>query len=706
MKMTTGKKRLVAVLLAVMMVLSVVPFAALAVNAESTLPINGEEIFSGQTVMPSSPVTYDYGISTSSVQIMENTYVSAVLTEKNIDGVIAAAVGDLSGQAVIPSVSGASVYFTSKATKTSAQLVDDLKSNDAYMEADYKYDIKSFSTSYRNQLESVRISYSGREVKDLYLYAKISTHVRTFGNNSVVTADGETYYDLIGKVTVYPTSLSLTLTYPSDRIAVNQTTRIIASVNTAMNVKYDITAENVSGLASVKEAASGKGIFEVTANGMVTSGNRLTVYAYLRDSADKMYIYRKSDGALEKNANPSYTSGGRTYYCIRDYRTVSFSTVSPITSVQFRESFYSCEVGDSFYTGVTIKPTGATGGITYTSSNPSIATISSSGYVTALAEGQTIIYATAADGSGAFAAAAVTVKKATAKVALNSSSMTMAKGEKATLTAIVLPDTLTNKSVYWTSSNSAIASVSSTGEVTAVGEGTAVITATYTGNSKKSASCVVTVTKPLAKITISEVLSVKVGETVNLNASISEIENKTLMYSSDNTSVVKVDTNGNITGVKAGTAMITVISVANTSVRGYCVVTVTGESGVIKETTKYVANSKYYRSSDVSSADVKTAIAQLKGAKSIDVTVDVISESDMNKVVITRYAAARLAKYADSLTVKVDDKKCVFDSADLAKMDIGRPVYVYVTPDKVTVKYKKTSGVYKTIKVTPEVTEK
>lgn len=704
--MTTGRKRLVAVLLAVLMVFSVVPFAALAANAAIT---SGRNVFSGETItLGDSEVVRSPDYSSISTTILGVEKYSAKLTEYSIDGVIAANAkyGDSLSpelQAYVKLAPNVSISYTTDYSVTAADIKTGLEA--AVSNKDYYTLPTTINPSYRNRLKTLRISYSGKEVTTVHLYAKVTPHDRIFGS-SISNFAGDTVYQYIGSVDVYPTSIDLKLSYPSTRIATNQTISMIASVDSGVDVKYDIETSSVTGLKNITHLTeSGNGVFQITANNMVTSGNRVTVYAFLMQGSS--YVYRTPSGTfvtssiLVDGIKAATVQGIANCRPIYDYETVTFSTVAPIESIVFNKSSYTCEVGDSFYAGVTIKPTGATGGVTYTSANPSIATISSSGSVTGVSEGRTTIYATAADGSGITAAATVIVNKATAKISISRASMTLSKGEIATLTATVTPATLTNKVVYWTTSNPAVATVSG-GTVLAVSEGTAIITATYSADSKKTATCYVTVTKAEAKITLTDNLSIKVGEVANVGASISETENTALIYASDNTAVAKVDANGNVTGVSKGSAMITVTSAANTGIKGYCIVTVTGDSGIIYETTKYVSNSKYYRSTDVTNADVKTAIAQLKGQKTINVTVDVTSKSDMNKVVFTRYAAARLANYADTLTVTVNGESYVFDSADLAKMSVGRPVYVYTTPDKVFVKYKNASGVYKTIKVTPE----
>ncbi len=77
-------------------------------------------------------------------------------------------------------------------------------------------------------------------------------------------------------------------------------------------------------------------------------------------------------------------------------------------------------------------------------------------------------------------------------VELNKDELTLTVGETEKLTATVKPQTAADKTVTWSSDNEDAATVDQTGLVTAVGEGTSVITVT-TNDGKKEATCTVTV---------------------------------------------------------------------------------------------------------------------------------------------------------------------------------------------------------------------
>ena len=80
------------------------------------------------------------------------------------------------------------------------------------------------------------------------------------------------------------------------------------------------------------------------------------------------------------------------------------------------------------------------------------------------------------------------------KITLDKTELSLEAGAKTTLTATVEPADATIKSVSWSSSNPAVADVNPvTGEITAIADGTATVTATSSSNKKVSASCTITV---------------------------------------------------------------------------------------------------------------------------------------------------------------------------------------------------------------------
>ena len=161
-------------------------------------------------------------------------------------------------------------------------------------------------------------------------------------------------------------------------------------------------------------------------------------------------------------------------------------------------------------------------------------------------------------------------------VTLDKGNLSLTVRETGSLTATVLPDNATNKNVTWTSSDTGVARVDSSGTVTAVGPGTATITATAQDGSGQCASCTVTVTQPVTGVTLDkDTLSLTVGTTATLQATVTptNASNQAISWSSSNETVATVE-NGRVTAHQAGQATITVTT-QDGSFSDTCAVTVT-----------------------------------------------------------------------------------------------------------------------------------
>lgn len=177
--------------------------------------------------------------------------------------------------------------------------------------------------------------------------------------------------------------------------------------------------------------------------------------------------------------------------------TIPFNEATPATDITLNKTSHSFNAANQTVTlTATVTPTNATNkNVTWTSSNTAVATVSNTGVVTAVADGTATITATTADGTNLSATCTVTVSipvPATG-ITLNKTSHSFnAANQTVTLTATVTPANATNKDVTWTSSNTAVATVSSAGVVTAVAYGTATITATTADGTSITATCQVT----------------------------------------------------------------------------------------------------------------------------------------------------------------------------------------------------------------------
>jgi alpha-tubulin suppressor-like RCC1 family protein len=170
-----------------------------------------------------------------------------------------------------------------------------------------------------------------------------------------------------------------------------------------------------------------------------------------------------------------------------------------------------------------------------------------------------------------------TTNVAPTSVSLNKTAATVSVGGTETLVATVSPSNATNKSVTWVSGNPSVATVSN-GVVTGVAAGAATITvATVDGN--KTATCAVTVNTTNVAVTgvslNKTATSLAVGGQEQLIPTIqpSNATNQNVTWASSDNSIATVN-NGLVTGVVAGTAIITV-STVDGGKTATCVVTVT-----------------------------------------------------------------------------------------------------------------------------------
>ena len=204
--------------------------------------------------------------------------------------------------------------------------------------------------------------------------------------------------------------------------------------------------------------------------------------------------------------------------------------------------------------------------VTWKSSDTKIATVSSNGEVTGVKAGTVVITSTS-NATGLSASCTITV----GYVKLNKTEAILEKYKTMTLTATVYPSALEDRSVTWKSSNTAVATVSSTGEVTGVKAGTAVITSTSNATGL-STTCTVTV--GYVKLDKTEVF-LKKGKTLTLTPTVypSALEDRSVTWKSSDTKIATVTSAGKVKGVKSGTATITCTSNA-TGLSTTCKVTV------------------------------------------------------------------------------------------------------------------------------------
>ena len=194
--------------------------------------------------------------------------------------------------------------------------------------------------------------------------------------------------------------------------------------------------------------------------------------------------------------------------------------------------------------------------VTWTSSDDTIVKVDEEGNIQALALGEAIITAACGEKS---ATCKVTVNPILAEsIALDRTELVLTIGATDKLTATVLPEDVTDKTVTWTSSDDTIVTVDSEGNIQALALGEAIITAAC---GEKSATCKVTVNPILAEsIALDRTeLVLTIGATDKLTATVlpEDVTDKIVTWTSSDDTIVKVDEDGNVTAIAEGEAVIT-----------------------------------------------------------------------------------------------------------------------------------------------------
>ncbi len=199
--------------------------------------------------------------------------------------------------------------------------------------------------------------------------------------------------------------------------------------------------------------------------------------------------------------------------------------------------------------------------VSWSSGASSVATVSATGLVTAVAPGTAEIRATSEGVTGSTTVTVTAVPIATVTIA---EPGVLVPGELAPLQATARDAAgavLEGRAFTWTSASAAVATVSATGVVTAVAPGTAEIRATSEGITGSATVTVIPV--PIATLTLAAPAGVLVpGQPALLTATARDaagvvLEDRAITWASANAAVATVSTTGVVTAVAVGSAVIT-----------------------------------------------------------------------------------------------------------------------------------------------------
>lgn len=391
-------------------------------------------------------------------------------------------------------------------------------------------------------------------IKKIFWYSNDKSVV-TIDNNGYVTAvgGGKTKIRAVsgdGKITK---EIDVNVTVPIQSYVLSQKEVTILENNTY--ILAGIIQPEDATTKDIKWTSSNKNVVLVTDDGMLIglAQGRATVTGMITER---------------------YPDGSKKVYTQTCAVTVPKSLNVGVGSVSLDKTSLTMEKGTRQTLVPIIQPADATNqSVVWTSSNKNVATVNANGRVTAIAPGTATITVTTVN-NGEQATCLVTVKEAAVipvkSVGLNKTSITMEKGKIDTLVPTIMPLNATNKNVIWTSSDSRIAMVDAKGVVTAVDPGTATITAT-TVDGNKTATATITVTKPYVNVTDIRLnksavllnLGKEDEKTYELVATVLpyDASNPAVIWTSDDTNVATVDSNGKVTAVGVGTTYVNVKSV-------------------------------------------------------------------------------------------------------------------------------------------------
>ncbi|MBP5559060.1 MAG: Ig-like domain-containing protein [Bacteroidales bacterium] len=302
---------------------------------------------------------------------------------------------------------------------------------------------------------------------------------------------------------------------------------------------------------------------------------QLTAHVDPWDASDLVYTWSIDDTGVATLDNGLVTAvdygdatvtvttheGGFTDECI-------VHVYEPVTSITLSETALDIARGSTHTLTAVIAPSDATyKDVVWSSSHPDVASVdASTGEVTALSAGFTVITASATDGSGKTAVCNVNVYIPVDAIQLNKTQLTLKHNDTELLQATVSPSDASNKAVEWESSNTSVATVNANGIVTAVAtSGTAIITARSVQNPAVTATCEVTAepnyVSGIAINKSSTTISQNHTETLTATVMPANADNKAITWSSSDTAVATVDANGVVSALSPGSATITATSV-------------------------------------------------------------------------------------------------------------------------------------------------
>ncbi len=390
----------------------------------------------------------------------------------------------------------------------------------------------------------------------------------------------------------YATNKSVVWSTSTSNVATVDQNGVVRGVG---NGTCEISVETVEGarraycIVHVTVPVTGVSLAEQTASVYTTKTVKLNATVYPSNATDKSLTWSSSNTDVATvNAKTGVITGVGKGEAIITVKTndggyhascvVSVFKKIEVTGISLNLDSRALYVGGTVQLKATIEPTTATfPQVTWKSDNPAVATVDQFGLVRAVGVGTTYISAASDDNPFIVKKCKITSSIQVTGVKLNTDNAELYETATKMLKATVSPSNATNKGVIWSSSNPSVASVNVDGVVTAMSQGTAVITCT-TKDSNKTAKCTVKVLKTIKSTSVSldsRSLTISDGTSAKLTATIrpSNVSITSLNWKTSDKKVAKVASDGTIKAVGPGKCTIT-ITTKDTGKKATCKVTV------------------------------------------------------------------------------------------------------------------------------------
>ena len=495
---------------------------------------------------------------------------------------------------------------------------------------------------------------SPSDTTDTITWGSDAEGVATVDENGKVTAVGTGNAVITGTINGISRTVNVTVTLAATKITINGTDPLV--------LEKDATADLT---AAIEPTGSTDTVINWSSNpeGVVTI-----------DSTG--HLVAVGTGTTTITANVGTVSD-----------TMTVNVILSATSVTITEGdSVNVNKNETTTLHATVAPTGSTDTLTWSSDDETVATVSSTGVVTAHKVGNATITARAGSKTDTIT---VNVKSPTTSVVINDGdSLDMIKGQEKTLSITIIPSDSTDTKTF-SGYDSSIVTVDANGKVTAVGTGDTSIIVT---SGSKSDTIAVHVTLPATSVTIGgpESITVHREATHQLSATVEPTgTTDSLVWVSTNPGIASVDSTGKVTGVAIGSTTITARAGTKTDT-----VTVTVDAPITAFTTseqnvsivKGKTKSLNYTITPSDTTDSKTITWNSNDTSKVTVdSTGKITAKGQGSTTVTATLGSRSITYNITVTIiPVEGLTLNKDSLDMLKGETNSTLTYTITPEDTT----------------------